>query len=307
MTRVQDPPLLSFSDVDSAGRRYEVAGALASGSMVRLWHGVYLERSVWEAADLEGRHLLRLDALRRCRGEDYVFCDESAAVLWGLPLTPARLESVTVIAPTVEGGRSRGGLVKRASSTARDVTRTRGVGVTTAAQTVVDLARRLPFGEGLGVADHALRTSLVTPAELAERLHAFRSSRGARRARRTLEFADARAESLLESLSRATMLDLGAGPDELQRAVVDATGRVMRGDFWWDRAGLIGECDGRAKYEYAAYTHGRTAGEVLWDEKRREDAVRSTGVRVARWGWYESTRPPELARLLRAAGLTFGR
>lgn len=303
MERTSGSDFITFAAENDAGRRYELEGSVVSGDRVRLWRGVYLERSAWDTASREHRHLLRLDALRRSRADAYAFCDESAAVIWGLPLMPARLDNVTVIAPTDQGGRSRGGLVKRASRVAREVTEHDGLAVTTPVQTVVDLARRLPLGEGLGVVDHALRTGLVTSADLEDRLHAFASSRGARRARRTVGHGDPRSESLLESISRGTMIDLGAPPDELQRQVFDAAGRTLRGDFWWESARLIGECDGRAKYEYEGFTRGRAAGDVLWAEKRREDAVRATGVNVARWGWWEASRPRELARILRAAGL----
>lgn len=303
MELLSDSGFVTFASESRAGRRYELEGSVASGERVRLWRGVYLESSVWDAASREDRHLLRLESLRRSRGDGYTFCDESAAVIWGLPLVPSRLESVTVLASTDEGGRSRGGLVKRASTAPRETEVHRGLVVTTAVQTVVDLARRLPFGEGLGVVDHALRSHLVTPADLDDRLRAFASSRGARRARRTLDHADARSESLLESISRGTMIDLGAPPDDLQKAGVDARGRTFRADFWWERTRLVGECDGRAKYEYEGFTRGRSTGDVLWEEKRREDAVRATGVNVARWGWYEASRPRELARILRTAGL----
>jgi very-short-patch-repair endonuclease len=50
---------------------------------------------------------------------------------------------------------------------------------------------------------------------------------------------------------------------------------IARVDFWWERVGLVGECDGQMKYETPA---------DLYAEKRREDTIRAHGYRVIRWG-----------------------
>lgn len=80
--------------------------------------------------------------------------------------------------------------------------------VTAPLQTVIDCARHLPFGEALAIADSALRLKKVEPAALAD---AARADRGAGSAAvlRVAASADARAESALESMLRARVIDAG--------------------------------------------------------------------------------------------------
>lgn len=60
---------------------------------------------------------------------------------------------------------------------------------------------------------------------------------------------------------------------------------------------------GRRKYERDSMTGGRSPGQVVWEEKQREDALRALDLRMIRWGWREAMNPPLLARILVAGGL----
>jgi len=71
-------------------------------------------------------------------------------------------------------------------------------------------------------------------------------------------------------------------------------------DFGWPAAGVVGEFDGRVKYSRLVGP-GLTPGEVVFREKRREDALRAAGMAVVRWTWEELTNfDPIAARLRRA-------
>ncbi|WP_313817480.1 hypothetical protein [Citricoccus sp.] len=101
-------------------------------------------------------------------------------------------------------------------------------------------------------------------------------------------FADGRAESPGESLSRATIHDLGFVVPEPQHDLYDAAGRwVARVDHWWGGVGLAGEFDGMTKYSGAYTRPGEPPESVLVREKAREDAIRRTGSGVMRWVWKE--------------------
>ena len=71
-------------------------------------------------------------------------------------------------------------------------------------------------------------------------------------------------------------------------------GSLARADFLWAQWRVIGEADGRMKYE---------TPEDLWREKLREDRLRELGYEVVRWTWDEIVNRPEVvvARILRAA------
>jgi very-short-patch-repair endonuclease len=73
----------------------------------------------------------------------------------------------------------------------------------------------------------------------------------------------------------------------------DEAGLIGRVDFLWRKHRIVGEADGRAKYDRP---------QVLWNEKRREDRLRAAGFEVVRWSWDDITHRPELVseRLLTA-------
>jgi hypothetical protein len=57
-----------------------------------------------------------------------------------------------------------------------------------------------------------------------------------------------------------------------------------RGDFGYPAERMLGEFDGRIKYGRLLQP-GQSAGDVVFEEKRREDAIRAAGWQVARWTW----------------------
>ena len=153
------------------------------------------------------------------------------------------------------------------------------------------------------MADWTLSQGLATIAELHEANERMRRCHGFKRAARVIRHASPQAESPLESVSRAGMLDLGIDEPVLQPEVVDVHGRTRRADFGWPRLGLLGECDGRGKYERSEWTRGHSPAQVVWEEKQREDALRAVGHDMVRWGWREAMTLPMLARVLGAKGL----
>lgn len=102
-------------------------------------------------------------------------------------------------------------------------------------------------------------------------------------------FADPRAESPLESISRVAFHEYGL-PRPILQAVI---GGYERADFLWPGYRVIGEADGLAKY---------THPQVLRDEKLREDSFAQLGFAAFRWTWREAYRRPD-ALAYRALGV----
>lgn len=101
-------------------------------------------------------------------------------------------------------------------------------------------------------------------------------------------------ETPLESASFAYFVDHRVPLPRMQVVVTERDGEfVARVDFLWDADRLVGEADGRLKYQSAddLYREKRR-------EKRREDALRALGYRVVRWGAAD-LRTADLARRLR--------
>lgn len=210
------------------------------------------------------------------------FGHESAAVLHGLPLLNSRLGEVVVL-------RTRGGHgnitstlhARRAALGIAEVTTVCGLPVTSLARTVADLVKRLPFPEAVMVADAGLRAG-AGRVELAA--YAV-SGRGCRMAARALSFADGRAESAGESLSRVRIHQAGLPAPELQHEFVNRWGAMIgRLDFWWPWCGVAGEFDGMVKYG-ELLRPGQTVKDVIRHEKQREQRLVDEGIRVIRWTW----------------------
>jgi len=69
--------------------------------------------------------------------------------------------------------------------------------------------------------------------------------------------------------------------------VYDRRGRLVgRTDFCWEAQRTLGEFDGKAKYG-ALVKPGQRPEDVVYREKRREDALRDLDLKVVRWTWDE--------------------
>jgi hypothetical protein len=165
---------------------------------------------------------------------------------------------------------------------------------------VCDLARSLSSFKAVPIGDAALSGGLDR-VELAEVLARCRGWRGVVRARRTVDFLDARSESLGESCSRVVLHEQGLPKPDLQVEVYDDRGYFLaRSDFGWIERRTLGEFDGQGKYG-ALRRPDQGADDVVLDEKAREDRLRDHGWQIARWNWSVLRTPIELrARVERA-------
>ena len=261
-----------------------------SGELVRVRRGVYATRNaaVWAMDDPRRGHALRVIAATSSVGPDSVASHQSAALILGLDLVkPAPKDVVTLTRPPSRR-------CNRPSSS--DITFHNGVlppdhvtvclgaPVTTAARTVVDLARTMPFIEGVAAADSALRLGLTGKPELRRVADSCVRWPGVDQARRTVSFADGRAESALESCARVVFHESGLEPPELQ-VTIRASGFVFRADFCWARQRTIAEADGMAKYEDPRRAR---------DQIRRDRLIRDQGYKVVHFTWRELFDTPDV-------------
>ncbi len=294
--------LILRRDFAALGGDSRLRRACASGELTRVATGVYIPAALWNRLSADDRFLAVVHAAA-LRFPQEVFSHRSAAALWGLPITGAWPPKAETSVSRAEGGRSNRGVIRRAVGLPASVTEIDGVRVTTLGRTVVDAASVGTFEEGVAFADRALR---MNPSlQLADEL-ASASPTGRERARRVVAFADGRAESAGESLSRTAIMMLGFAAPQLQVALHDDSGFVGRVDFAWPEHAVVGEFDGAGKYLREEWMNGRSAAEVVIAEKRREDRIRALGLRVARWGWSEARSPRVLELRLTAAGVPRG-
>ncbi len=282
--------------------RGQLADACRRGELVRVRRGWYIGADTWKSMTADERY--RLVVVAAARGlRTATLSHWSAAAVWNLPMVGRRGSSVHVTHAPTGGGRTRHGVVRHGSAAAEDGIEVEGLRVTTVARTVVDLARGGGFLAGVCAADHALRESMTTSAELTREVGMLDGARGVRDARATVGFASPASESVGESLSRVRMFQLGVPTPVLQHEVHDSRGLVGRVDFWWPSLGVVGEFDGRQKYGVATGEDPRVAADRLWQEKQREDRIRSVGVGVVRWTWSDAWAGGPMVAMLRAGGV----
>ncbi|MHA3684401.1 hypothetical protein ACXR2W_09105 [Leucobacter sp. HY1908] len=179
------------------------------------------------------------------------------------------------------------------------------------------LARTEPFVVALACVDHLLHHEFSInnvidvsswrhwQSELSAVLRATPRSAGNLAVRALLEFANPASASPLESVSKLRMLQLGID-FELQKRVQSPGGRWWYIDFWFPGQQRFGECDGRAKYADEVLRQGRSADDIVYAEKRRQNAIEGiTRTRGVRWGASEVETRDTFAKMCTDYGITF--
>lgn len=263
----------------------EVQRGRRAGRLVNVRRGAYVRPEDGRLRAAESRHRLLVSATVPRIAAVSVVSHVSAAVAHGLPVWGVPLDRVHVSRDEPTGGRITGVIHRHtAPLSPAEITEVGGMPVTCVARTVIDLARTVPFEQAVVVADAALRFRMVDPVTLDAALRRATGWPGSPRARRVVAFADGRSGSVGESRSRVALRACGL-PVPTPQWKVTAGGRVLAEvDFGWPELRTVGEFDGRVKYGRGLRS-GQSAGDAVFAEKVREDAIRSTGLGVVRWIW----------------------
>lgn len=275
----------SRTELDADGwSKGKIDRAVASGKLVALRPGAYIEASDLTLREGAQRHLAELSALILTSRGDWHAARRSAAVLHGLPLlgvAPAEPLLTKDRVSRLERSPSRFQHISQLSPDERTVIS--GLACTGLARTVYDLARRESFRSGLIVADAALRTGMPRRAlETLVQRHA--GWPGNRSARRVVDAADGRSESPLESLARAACIDRDLPVFEPQVEV------------WWDGV-LVGRLDGLWRGELVGFEGDGAikfiAEGVLPPFLARHERLRDAGLEIIRTSWADVHQPAD--------------
>ena len=259
----------------------EVRTAVRSGWWVRLRTGVFVSSGDLAEIERTGRRP-GLDAIAVTTSLDRpsaVLSGATAAWVWGLP-RPASVATTVELTDPERWRSGRGWRMTRAALPDDEVTVRGAYRVTTAARTLVDVARSWSELPAVAAIDAALLRGLTTREELMRVLGRQARVAGVPRSVRAVELADGRAESWLETWGRLTFAALGLPQFVPQVELWSGGGLVKVVDGWYPEAAVAVEFDGQVKYRRPRY--GRTPEEELWREKRAEDELRSLGVRFVR-------------------------
>jgi predicted transcriptional regulator of viral defense system len=281
----------------------------ARGELVRVHRGAYVGAEEWRALEPREQYRRRVIAAALASRSRPVLSHESAAAVWGIPVVGGNPSVVHVLTTEAAGTRTEHGFRRHAAADqTHDVLELDGIRVTSLARTLIDLARSTSFPSAVASIDWAIRppkgaAARITVADLQEYFERQTANHHRRRVHRALEFASPLAESPGESVSRAVIHELGFPAPVLQHRVEDARGLAGICDFAWPEHRLLGEFDGLIKYTRNMARPGEGVEDVVVREKVREDRLRATGPRVARWLWSEALQPALLHDKLEAAGL----
>jgi hypothetical protein len=296
-----DPELVLRREALLAGWSDEELSRFARvGQWSRVRRGAYVDGQL--PTSTVARHALLVAATVGTLRRPAVVSHQSAAVLLGLPVWGSPLDRVHVTRNPPASSQVAGPLRCHVARLRDDeVTTVGGLQVTDAARTALDLARSLPFEAAVVTLDAVLHEGLLSREMIEMRLFDIAGTRGSRHASRVVRFADARSGSVGESRSRVALHELGLPPSGLQFEIKTSEGAfVARTDFVWEEEGVVGEFDGRIKYG-RLLRPGQEAGDAVFEEKQREDAIRDLGWEVARWTWGDISVPAHIgARVERA-------
>lgn len=267
----------------------EVRRLVSSGEWLHLSRGWYATRPARDAHDF---HRLRLEALLADYSGRAVASHTSAALRLDLPVH--RLDLTRVHLARLGPGKPR-----RTANLQlhRDHDRAFAPrGDTEHPATVVIQLARLDLLAGLAAADHVLRCRLADQDALSAAATRCVGLDGAAAARQVASRADARHESVGETLLAHQLWQAGIAFTP-QFAVPGTqrwtpSGQGYRADFVVDRERVLIEFDGKVKY---------SDPDALFKEKRREDNLRSLGWTVVRIVWADLQVEGRAAELVRAA------
>ncbi len=194
----------------------ELRAAVTDGTLERVRRGSYTLPAERDATE---SHVLRTLAAVQVRSDDHTVSHTSAAVLHGLPVRRAALDLVHLTRWSNSHGNVKAGVqLHRAQVPDHEVVMVHGVRVTTLERTLADLARTEPYDWGVAAADAALRAG-ARAEWLADLVDQGKRLKNNGRLRQVLEFADPRAESAAESMSRVSIARAGLPKPEVQFAV----------------------------------------------------------------------------------------
>jgi hypothetical protein len=305
--------LITTRQMIKLGHRAEVmARWVRTGHLVSVRRGVYTEPATWEAWDeFRDRPLARARAAHYVMRTDHVMSHDSAALELDMPILSSAPELIHVTRPDVHGSRTTCGVKHHTAVFRKDqVVTLGGIDVLDPARTAVDIAREHGFAEGVVACDSALRLGVPRSA-LHKAYEPMWCWRHVTVVRAAVELADGRAESVGESLLRILVAELGVGPVQPQfELVID--GRLQRCDLRVGRH--IFEFDGKAKYQRLEQGGFATKdpGEVVWDEKKRQDKICGIGLGMSRviwsdlWGDERSRTSARLGREYAATEARYG-
>lgn len=278
------------------------------GRLTRIRRGAYADATAWSALDEATQHALRARAVLRQANTELVLSHGSAVPEWAGPTWKIDLSEVQATRTDRRAGRREAGVRQhRGLLIPDDIVERRGVKVTAAARTLIDLSTVTPTEAALPVWDDFLHRKLTTIEEIEKRYRVEDNEHPMEHWANTLNtdllirIADGRRESVAESRTWFVCWRQQLPLPTPQVEIKDETGRVFaRVDFAWPELGVWLEFDGKVKYTKHLRPGESVTDAVLREKRRESEIARLTGWRCIRIDWSDLEDPERLAALIAA-------
>lgn len=279
----------------------QIADAIRQNLICRIRPGTYAPRGFDELTP-EERHRLLAFAVQDKLPSGVVISHHSAAVVHSGVSYALDVGTVHVTRLGRGTERTEANVVHHGGALPEnDIVEVDGRLVVSPARAAVETACVAGTEAGLVQTSFAIRNG-ASPEELQERLDRMARWPGVAKARLSVIWAAPEAESVGEIRSMY-MFRMGRMPvPRMQVEYFDADGvSIGRVDYDWDDFWHVGEFDGLFKYGRLNPYGGGNLGQVVVDEKRREDRIRELGRGMSRWVWSDLHSPSATCRRIRAA------
>lgn len=279
----------------------QIKDAIHQGLIVRLRAGTYAPRGHRDLSP-EERHRLLAFAVQDKLPSGIVLSHHSAAVVHTGASFGVDLSTVHVTRRGHRTARTEANVVHHGGLLPdEDIVEVDGHLLVAPARAALETAAVAGVEAGL------VQTSLVlgrgvSEEELHDRLDRMARWPGVSKVRLAVVWASPQCESVGEARS-VYMFRMGGLPvPRMQVEYFDADGTsIGRVDFAWEDFWHLGEFDGLSKYGRLNPYTGANLGQLVVDEKRREDRLRELGLGMSRWTWADLAQPAATCRRIEAA------
>lgn len=269
----------------------------------RIRRGAYVFTDEWSPLDAVARHRIRAAAVLRSLGDAVALSHVSGAILHGIDVWGHDLSRVHVTRLDGGAGRLEGDVIHHEGFCLDDdVTDVGGLRVLRAQRCALEAASRVSNEVALCLLDAALRAGTCDHEALSSSYDLLQQWPFMRHLGLVVPMADGRSGSVGESRGRWLFHAGGIPAPELQVRITRPDGTVVGiSDWGWADYNELGEFDGRIKYG-RLLKPGQSAGDAVFEEKRREDEMREiSGRGMVRLIWDDYSIPQvTLARVRRA-------
>jgi hypothetical protein len=293
--------LLSWAEARDSGLSTEqIRHLVRQGALVPLRRGHYVDGELWRSTDPHrGQHRLRTRAVLRGLKRGWVISHDSAAHEHAMEILLPPDPHTHITRPGSTTAWTRYGVKHHYAGFGDDqVVVIDELKALDRARTAVDIAREHgePYGEI--ACDAAMRLG-VTRLELRTACEPMKNWPHVQRTRRAVEFADPGAQTVIETLGRDLVTQLGIGDPETQFPFRLDNGRVAWADL---RVGChLFETHGKVKFltPDEGGVADRPPSEVAWRAFKRDRDARRQGLGTSHLYWEDCWPPGQQAVIAR--------